>query len=471
MKRQAEGMTVLVVDDDADIQRLLVRFLERIGCAVRVAGTIAAARQQLAEASAEVAFVDLHLPDGLGSELVKWAVATSRVGRAFCITGHATTEDVVQLMRAGCLDVLAKPFDMAHLRSLLEVGDAAAEDLAGWRRRHAPNLVGEDPRMLSVLETIQAVADTPCTVLVTGETGTGKEVAARVLHDASPRRDQPFVALNCAAIPESLIEAELFGHTRGAFTGAVVQREGRILAAHGGTLFLDEIGDMPLSAQAKLLRVLQERTVTPIGSDRALPADVRVVAATNKDLEAMVAEGSFRADLYYRLSVVRVELPALRERPSDILPLARRFLALANEAIGRRVDGFDTSAEAVLRNHPWPGNVRELANAIERAVVLKRSGGLLNAQDVVPIKPARGTGPVRVPAAPAASPSPAPAAPTESSAPSAQGGLNLKDAIENLELQLIRRALEQTNGNRTEAAVLLGLNRTTLVEKLRKYAI
>jgi transcriptional regulator with GAF, ATPase, and Fis domain len=284
-------------------------------------------------------------------------------------------------------------------------------------------------------------------VLIYGESGTGKELVARAVHDASPRRDKPFVPINCAAIPESLIEDELFGHTRGAFTGAEAARQGRIASADGGTLFLDEIGDMPIIAQAKLLRVLQERALTPVGGDRSIPVDIRVVAATNRDLDAMVAAGSFRADLLFRLRVIEVRLPPLRDRGDDILTLARSFLAQANRRNNRSVTGFDPAAESTLAGHAWPGNVRELANTIERAVILKRQG-LLSAADL------RLTGKRGAPAA-----APAAAAPDD---------LNLRSTLDKTEKRLIAIALERSAGNRTEAAALLGLNRTTLVEKMKR---
>jgi transcriptional regulator with PAS, ATPase and Fis domain len=321
-------------------------------------------------------------------------------------------------------------------------------ELDRWRQKFAPGILGDDPRLAEVLRLVRNVADTDCTVLITGESGTGKELLARAVHAGSLRKDGPFVPLNCAAIPESLIEAELFGHVRGAYTGAIAAREGRIASAHGGTLFLDEIGDLPPSAQAKLLRMLQDLVITPLGSDRPLAIDVRIVAATNQDLERMVDEGKFRADLYYRLSVIPVQVPPLRERAGDVVVLARQFLAAANQRNGRGVDGFEESAERALAEHRWPGNVRELMHMVERAVLLKGQGRI-RASDLPLARIARGTGTHRV------------TIPTE--------GLDLRRAMDEVERQLIDEALERTGGNRTEAAALLGLNRTTLVEKIRKH--
>lgn len=327
-------------------------------------------------------------------------------------------------------------------------------DLYAWRSRYAPGIIGDSPALAFALQLAQRAADTNSTVLVVGESGTGKELLARALHDASPRAKAPFVAVNCAALPEALVESELFGHCRGAFTGAAGSRAGRIMAANGGTLFLDEIGDLPLPAQAKLLRALQERAIVPVGSDTPTSFDVRIIAATHRDLETMVDAGEFRLDLYYRISVIRTELPPLRERPEDILPLATHFIEVFNRVAGRHVTGISAEAAGALMSHPWRGNVRELANAMERAVVLSRQGEL--AVHTLGLSAPRRR-------------RPAPAEATAQAAPLATG-LNLKDAVKQVEHTLIRRALEQTKGNRTEAAVLLGLNRTTLVEKIRKLA-
>jgi transcriptional regulator with PAS, ATPase and Fis domain len=346
-------------------------------------------------------------------------------------------------------------------------------DPAALRDRYAREIIGEDPTLLLELETALSAADTDATILVHGESGTGKELVAGAVHRASPRADKPFVALNCAAVPENLIEAELFGHVRGAFTGAVSTREGHIQSAHGGTLFLDEIGDLPLAAQAKLLRVLQERTITPVGSDRPVHVDVRIVAATHKDLEQMVERGEFRADLWFRLCVIQIELPRLHDRGDDILRLARHFIRVINARTQRAVEGLDASAERALLEHGWPGNVRELENVIQRAVILKRAGKLTAAD--LRLRAGRGASSPRlavvptptadVPARAESQPTPPARLPGESTA-----DLNLRLALEEVERRYIGLALERSQGNRTEAAALLGLNRTTLVEKMRKIA-
>jgi transcriptional regulator with GAF, ATPase, and Fis domain len=341
------------------------------------------------------------------------------------------------------------------------ISDVNPLDLSTWRTQFAHEIVGDSPQIVEALETIRQVAGTDCSILITGETGTGKELFARAAHRASSRRNRGFIAVNCAAIPESLLETELFGHIKGAFTGATNARTGRFMSAHEGTIFLDEIGDLPLAAQAKLLRALEERVVSPVGSDSEIAIDVRIIAATHRNLAEMVEQGTFRADLYFRLAVVPIHLPALRERPEDILTIASLCVARARERLGRNVEGFDAAARTALCTYHWPGNVRELSHVIERSVLLARKPVL--SQSDIPLPNARPrfaraadeSGPVQMPAP---------------SAMLADSSLDLRSALESLERQLIDRALQRAGGNRTEAAALLGLNRTTLVEKLRKYA-
>src|SRR5262245_25166005 len=335
-------------------------------------------------------------------------------------------------------------------------------DVASWRAQYASEIVGESPAVIEALETIQHVANSDCSILITGETGTGKELFARAAHRASSRRGRPFIAVNCAAIPDTLLETELFGHLRGAFTGATNARPGRFMSANEGTIFLDEIGDLPLSAQAKLLRVLEQRVVSPVGSDSDVPVDVRIIAATHRNLAEMVEQGKFRADLYFRLAVVPIHLPALRDRPDDLLTIASLFVARAAERLGRSVEGLDDAARTALTAYHWPGNVRELSHVIERAVLLTRKPVLGHGDIPLPNQRARfaraadDSGPVQIPSLPKELGS--------------DTSLDLRSALETLERQLIDRALQKAGGNRTEAAALLGLNRTTLVEKLRKYA-
>ncbi len=317
-------------------------------------------------------------------------------------------------------------------------------------------IIGHNPAMKRVLETIQRVASSSCTVLVTGESGTGKELVVAALHDASPRTSKPLVTVNCGAIPENLIESELFGHARGAFTGAHATRQGHVASAEGGTLFLDEVGELPLQVQVKLLRLLQQREYSMVGDSRVVKCDVRIVAATNRDLEAEVKGRRFREDLFYRLNVIHIELPSLRNRPEDIEPLAKHFL---NSCVARtgRVDvvGFAPDALEVLRGHQWPGNVRSLENTVERAVLLT-TGPLVTSEDL----------PERMRLA-----SPPSSGVTKSAAPSGplpEAGIDLRAVVECYENDLIVQALERTGRNKNRAAQLLGLNRTTLVEMLKR---
>jgi sigma-54 specific flagellar transcriptional regulator A len=335
-------------------------------------------------------------------------------------------------------------------------------ELKSWRRQFASEIVGESPEIVEALDTVRRVAGTDCSILIMGETGTGKELFARAAHRASPRRAKPFIPVNCAALPENLIEAELFGHVKGAFTGAMEKRAGRFVSAQGGTLFLDEIGDLPLAAQAKLLRVLEERVVCPVGADGDVAVDVRIVAATHRNLEQMVADGKFRADLYFRLSVVPLHLPALRDRGDDFDLIVDLCLARMCERTGRGPMTIAPDARAAIRTYAWPGNVRELSHKMERASLLARGlqielGDLSLPTASVQLRVlARGSQELPVAALAAVAVD--------------DTMLDLRTALEQVERQLIDRALSKANGNRTEAAALLGLNRTTLVEKLRKYA-
>jgi transcriptional regulator with PAS, ATPase and Fis domain len=313
-------------------------------------------------------------------------------------------------------------------------------------------VIGLSESLVEVYRVIDRVADTTCTILITGESGTGKELVARAVHRASPRNSKAFVAVNCGAIPEALLESELFGHARGAFTGAHANKVGRIALAEGGTLFLDEIGEMPMSLQVKLLRVLQAREYSPVGDNRTLKADVRIVAATNVNLENAVQAGTFREDLYYRLNVIHLTVPALRERPEDVPLLVQHFLKKAKERVGRTtIGGVSRAAAQILADYQWPGNVRELENTVERAVLLCQ-GALIEPKDLPQRLCGLGVEKRMSPRLP-------------------DTGLDLRNAVESFENQLIRQALERTKWNKKQAASLLGLNRTTLVEMLKRKRI
>ena len=374
------GASVLVVEDNATLRRAIVRALTGRCQRVEEAEACGPARERIANAedAFDVVLTDLRLPDGSGLELLRAARARSARSAVVLMTAHGTIDAAVDAMREGAFDFLQKPFELAELEARLERAAVQARLLAevtelraslGTRRSRGA-LVGKHPVFLAAIELAERVANTRSTVLVNGETGTGKELIAGLVHSASQRADGPFVKVNCAALPETLLESELFGHERGAFTSADRQRIGRFEQASGGTLFLDEIGDLSLATQSKLLRVLQDQEFQRLGGARTLRTDARVVAATNKELRAAIAAGEFREDLFFRLNVITIELPALRERLADIELLARHFLAEFAQELGRPRSGFAAAALARIRSHSWPGNVRELRNAIERAVLM-----------------------------------------------------------------------------------------------------
>ncbi len=366
---------ILLVDDEAPIRRAVRRFLEHHGFQVRLAEDLASARAALREELPDLMLVDLRLPDGEGIELLAEAGHTPTV----IMTSYASVPSAVTAMKEGAADYIAKPFDhdalLLTLRAALRAGTPAATTAGNDRDPDADGLglIGDSVAMQRLRDQIHRVATTQSTVLLRGESGTGKELAARALHRLSSRATGPFIAVNCATIPEGLVEAELFGHAQGAYTGAVKARTGLIQAAHGGTLFLDEIGELAPAAQARLLRVLQDGEIRPVGANENLKVDVRLLAATHRDLEAMIGEQAFRADLYYRLRVLELSIPPLRERREDIPALARHFLAdLAGN--GGPPAELTPAAQKSLETHDWPGNVRELANALERGWVLSPDG-------------------------------------------------------------------------------------------------
>jgi len=383
--------SLLVVEDNATLRRAIARALAARCERVEEADSCAAARDRIARAddAFTVVLTDLRLGDGSGLEVLAAARAREPRSAVVLMTAHGSVEAAVEAMREGAVDFLQKPFELAELeaRVLLAashaqlVGEVVLLRAERGARRSRSALVGRHPAFAAAIELAERVAPTRSTVLVTGETGTGKELIAGLVHTASPRADGPFVKVNCAALPETLLESELFGHERGAFTSADRLRIGRFEQANGGTLFLDEIGDLSLATQAKLLRVLQDQEFQRLGGTRALRTDARVVAATNKELRAAIGAGEFREDLYFRLNVITIELPALRERGEDVETLARHFLAEFAAELGRPRSGFSATALARIRAHPWPGNVRELRNVIERAVLMG-NGPIVEAGDL-----------------------------------------------------------------------------------------
>jgi DNA-binding NtrC family response regulator len=440
---------VLLADEDPQVLAALQRCLREgsgdLVCATDGEQAIA----RIEHDDVDLCVTDLQLPKRNGFQVLEAARKRRPPVAVIVLTGNGTVRDAISALRLGACDFLAKPFHVTALEeSLLRVLD----ERSGANRTHRAQraaLIGDHPAMRLVLERIDQVADTDANVLIRGETGTGKEVVARLIHASSSRRAAPFVAMNMAAIPENLAESELFGHLRGAFTGAERTRTGKFRSADHGSLFLDEIGDMPKGLQAKLLRALQERAVQPVGGGESVPIDVRVIAATHRNLEQLVKEGTFREDLYYRLDVIPIELPPLRERREDIGLLAEHFRKEFNARDGRLVPGFTPEVLARLQTYDWPGNVRQLENAIERLVLL--AGNRTVTLDDLP--PNLRGDVVDVSAGRLDLP---------------PSGVDLRMLLAQLEDRFIKQALARTGGNKNRAAELLGMNRTTLVEKLRR---
>jgi DNA-binding NtrC family response regulator len=457
-----------VIDDEELYRRALERILLRVGHRVSCAREASEAMALVAAEHLDLVLCDVRMPGIHGLELVRQIHEVQPDLPCIVITGYGSAEASVDALRAGAFWYLEKPFDQNSLdvvRRLvdqaIEHGRLKAENRILQRqlrtRYRFENIVGTSSALRHALEMVEKVADTDSTVLITGESGTGKELFARALHYNSARADRMLITVNCGAIPEELLESELFGHVRGAFTNAVSHRQGRFAAAHGGTIFLDEIGDMSPNLQVKLLRVLQERTFEPVGSSKSVSVDVRVVAATNQDLAHAIREKRFREDLYYRLNVIPIEVPPLRARREDIPLLARHFVECLNHEKGRSVTGFSDDALERLLAHDWPGNVRELENLAERLVIL-RGDGEIGVEDLpppfgsarLPLGMGRGAGPT----------GDAPRLPAE--------GLPFNEVVDRFERDLILQALELTHWNKQRAAQLLGLNRTTLLEKIKK---
>jgi two-component system, NtrC family, nitrogen regulation response regulator NtrX len=439
--------TLLVVDDEANIRSSLAGALTREGYQVECAATAAEARTKLRE-SFDYLLVDVWLPDGSGLDLLRETLAADPESIVLMMSGHATIDAAVQATRLGAFDFLEKPLSLERLLVLLRnAGSAAA--LKAENRRLARGwsgpIVGRSPAIRKLLAEVERAAPTVARVLIQGENGTGKELVARALHAAGPRREMPFVAVNCAAIPEELIESELFGHERGAFTGATQARKGRFEEAHRGTLFLDEVGDLSARAQTKLLRVLQEGELNRVGGNRSIRVDVRVIAATNHDLGALVRAGRFREDLYFRLAVIPLTVPPLRERTADVPLLVERFTAEIAAEAGVKRRAFSPPALDVLARYAFPGNVRELRNIVERLLIMAPGApGTDIGADVVRAM-------LRAPEA--------------DGEPAASG--RLADLVRDFERSAIEAALEAEGGSMTRAAARLGLERSHLYKKMK----
>ncbi len=453
---------VLIVDDEVAIRKALERFLNTMKYTVFTAKDGEEALAILQKDMIDIALVDLVMPKMDGVELIRRMKRAQSDIVPIVLTGFGTITSAVEAIKAGAYHYLTKPFELDDIAALintaLEHKQLKAENrLLRTQLRDKyrfENIVGQSDEMAAVFDMVEKVADTNSTVLITGESGTGKELIARAIHYNSSRRDKPLVIVNCAAIPEELLESELFGHVKGAFTGAVMTHSGRFDAADGGTIFLDEIGDMTLKLQVKVLRVLQEQRFEPVGSTSSHEVDVRIIAATNHDLERAVREGRFREDLFYRLNVIPIHVPPLRERKSDIPLLLAHFIDKFSAESGKPVPNITQEALDKLTQYAWPGNVRELENLIERLLVLKKN-------DMVE----KGDLPPKISGA-------APLAPAGSAGKGQidipEAGISFRKAVADFEAELIIEALKKTGGNKNKAAGLLHLNRTTLVEKIKK---
>jgi len=449
---------LLIVDDEGTLRSAIAERLADHEFTVVEAGSGEDAVQRLAEFAFDILITDLRLPGIGGREVLEAALERYPDIIAIVITGYGTVKDAVDAIKHGAADFITKPF---QFDALLHVLESAVEQrrlksenayLRSQReeRYRIDGLVGRSRVMRDLSQLLETVASTSSTVLITGETGTGKELAARAIHHNSPRRSNRFVALNCSAIPETLLEAELFGHARGAFTGAVGTRQGRLEQAHKGTLFLDEVGTMSPALQAKLLRVLQEREFERVGDSHTIKIDVRVIAATHSDLAKMVADGTFREDLFYRLNVLPVQLPPLRDRRDDIPLLVQHFLQRLAADNGRGAMTVSQDAMRRLMAYRWPGNVRQLENVVERAMAFSQGRSHIDVQDLPP-EIQNQTGIVEG---------------ADTWLP--EDGIDFESYIERIELSLIQRSLERTRGNKRQAARLLNLKRTTLIEKLKR---
>lgn len=476
----ASPARVLVVDDEPDLRTLYELTLLREGYRVDAAGTLAEASQLLQAHAFDAVITDMRLPDGLGLELLQRMVAQQRPERCVVMTAYGSAENAVEALKAGAFDYLTKPVDLKQFRSVVA---SAIQECSGTERPRASGgarplpampdrstggaalqrLVGDSASMRLVKERIGKVARSMAPVLVRGESGTGKELVARAIHACSHRADGPFVAVNCSAIPETLLEAEFFGAKKGSYTGASADREGYFQAARGGTLFLDEIGDLPLAMQSKLLRAIQERSVRALGSTQEEAVDVRIVSATHKDLAADVQAGRFRQDLFYRLNVIEILVPPLRERREDLPALCEALLARIAQETGMPAPRLSQHVVEQLQAHPLPGNVRELENLLHRALALSDGSQLqvdFAPSTVAPLPPAAGSAPAGS-AAPAQLPAPAPAG-----VPS-----DLQAYLDQQEREILVKALRETNFNRTAAAQRLGLSLRQIRYRIARLAI
>ncbi|MEP6547849.1 MAG: sigma-54 dependent transcriptional regulator, partial [Gammaproteobacteria bacterium] len=439
---------VLVIDDEPDLCELLSITLQRMNLDPRTANSVAAAQRLLKTERFDLCLTDMQLPDGNGIELVEWMQLHTPSVPVAVITAHGNMETAVRALKVGAFDFVSKPLDLTGLRKLVATAIKLSGPNDGDTSVFGPRLLGMSPAMQNLRDMIARVARSQAPVYIFGESGTGKELVAKLIHESGPRRDGPFVPVNCGAIPTELMESELFGHKRGSFTGAVSDKKGLIQSAEGGTLFLDEIADLPLHMQVKLLRVIQEKAVRPVGEQLEVGIDVRILSATHRNLAQWVAEGKFREDLFYRVNVIELRVPSLRERPEDVSELAEAVL----RRLGRRMKitppVLAKDALSALEEYAFPGNVRELENILERAITLT-TGGEIRASDIRLMPPPGST-----------------AAAVTSSTTGALG-----DHLEDIERDAIVKALEQARFNKTAAAKALGMSFRALRYRIKKLGI
>src|SRR5216684_4243601 len=454
---------VLVVDDEANLRKVLATMLRRTGYDVTVAADGEQGLAEFLKSGADIVVTDLVMPKMGGMELLRSVNSSNPDVPVIIITAHGTVDSAVEAIKLGAFDYITKPFDQAEIQAVIakaaRTHDIAQRNVRVDGRARAA-IVGESEEMQEIFRIIEKVADTPSTVLITGESGTGKELIATALHEGSSRRNKPLIRINCAAIPKDLMESELFGYERGAFTGAVTSKPGRFELADGGTLFLDEIAEIPVEMQVKILRALQESEFERVGGIRTTRVDVRLIAATNRDLQIEIEAGRFRKDLYYRLAVVPIVLPSLRERQSDIPKLTLHFIEKYNRRLNKKIEGISNDAMEYLRTYPWPGNIRELENLMERILLFADGPTIMEKDLPEQIRQAAAQ------AAPSGSTAPVDSAPAET---------GLKDIVRmkaaELERDLIAKALEETGGNVTRTARLLQISRKSLQTKMKEFGL